>query len=115
MKLLLDQNVSRKLVWDMEIRFPGTSHVALLGLDHSDDSDIWYYARHHAYTLVTKNTDMVDLCVLRGAPPFVVWLRIGNCTTTRAEFVLRNVAPRVHAFLASGEESCLVLAHPRVG
>jgi predicted nuclease of predicted toxin-antitoxin system len=45
----------------------------------------------------------------------VIWLRIGNCTTTRADFVLRNAAPRIHAFLAQVEESCLVLAHPRSG
>jgi predicted nuclease of predicted toxin-antitoxin system len=43
----------------------------------------------------------------------VIWLRIGNCTTTRVDFVLRNAAQRIHAFLASGQESCLVLAYPR--
>ena len=81
MKLLLDQNLSRKLVPHLDERYPGTSHVLLLGMSRSDDSDIWYYARLKGFTLVTKNTDMVDLCVLRGAPPRVIWLRIGNCTT----------------------------------
>ncbi len=82
MKLLLDQNLSSKLIRSLEEQHPGTSHVRLLGLDKADDSDIWHYARYHGFTLATKNTDMVDLCVLRGAPPKVLWLRIGNCTTS---------------------------------
>lgn len=93
MKLLLDQNLSRKLVPDLASRFPGSSHVLLLGMQRSDDSDIWHYARLHGFTLVTKNTDMVDLCVLRGAPPKVIWLRLGNCTTSLvSEVLLRNDA-----------------------
>lgn len=98
MKLLLDQNLSRKLVPELDRLFPGSSHVMLLGLAKSDDSDIWYYARHHTFTLVTKNTDMVDLCVLRGAPPKVVWLRIGNCSTQTAREVLTRNEARIRAF-----------------
>lgn len=62
-------------------------------MQRSDDSDIWHYARLHGFTLVTKNTDMVDLCVLRGAPPKVIWLRLGNCATNVvSEVLLRNDA-----------------------
>jgi predicted nuclease of predicted toxin-antitoxin system len=50
---------------------------------------------------------------LFGGAPKVIWLRIGNCTTTRADFVLRNTAERIQAFLESSKESCLVLSHPR--
>lgn len=81
MKLLFDQNLARKLVPELAAVFPGSAHVYPLGLATANDSDIWHYARHHRYPLVTKNTDMVDLCVLRGAPPQVLWLRIGNCAT----------------------------------
>jgi predicted nuclease of predicted toxin-antitoxin system len=37
MKLLLDQNVSRKLVPDLEKLFPGSNHVYLLGLQKASD------------------------------------------------------------------------------
>jgi len=90
LKLLLDQNLSRKLVPYLAERYPGTSHVLLLGMSMSDDSDIWHFARLKGFTLITKNTDMVDLCVLRGAPPHVIWLRIGNCTTE----VVREILDR---------------------
>jgi len=98
LKLLLDQNLSRKLMAPLENRFPGSAHVLPLGLAKSSDSDIWYYARLHGYTLITKNTDMVDLCVLRGAPPKVVWLRVGNCPTTVVRDVLSSNADQIGAF-----------------
>lgn len=98
MKLLLDQNLSRKLVPHLQSSYPESSHVLLLGLSKTDDSDIWYYARHHGFVLVTKNTDMVDLCVLRGGPPKVLWLRIGNCATELARNVLDNNLERIRRF-----------------
>lgn len=98
MKLLLDQNLSRKLVPHLAEAYPESSHVFLLGLAKTDDSDIWYYARHHGFSLVTKNTDMVDLCVLRGGPPKVLWLRIGNCTTELVREVLDSNKERIARF-----------------
>jgi predicted nuclease of predicted toxin-antitoxin system len=93
----------------MEIAFPGTSHVALLGLDKADDSDVWYYARHHGYTLVTKNTDMVDLCVLRGSPPLVIWLRIGNSSTDFVRDVLARNEERIRQIDTIGGRTVLSL------
>lgn len=98
MKLLLDQNLSRKLVPHLESTYPGSSHVFLLGLAKTDDSDIWHYAQYHGYSLVTKNSDMVDLCVLRGAPPKILWLRIGNCTSDLVLEVLDTNGERITRF-----------------
>jgi predicted nuclease of predicted toxin-antitoxin system len=42
---------------------------------------IWQLARDHGCLLVTKDEDFRRLSELRGAPPKVVWLRVGNCTT----------------------------------
>ena len=98
MKLLLDQNLSRKLVPHLESTYPGSSHVFVLGLAKTDDSDIWHYARYHGYSLVTKNLDMVDLCVLRGAPPKILWLRIGNCTSELVLEVLETNSERIARF-----------------
>ena len=90
MKLLLDQNLSYKLVAELQAAFPGTAHVLRLQLDQSPDTELREYAAQHEFTLVTKNTDLVDLCVFRGAPPKVVWLRVGNCATSIIREVLRN-------------------------
>ncbi len=42
----------------------------------------------------------------------VIWLRIGNCTTRRAEFVLINLVSLIQDFLLRSKQSCLVLKHP---
>ena len=81
MKLLLDENLSDRLLDRLADLFPGSAHVKKLGLLGSDDLGLWQYARTHGFMLVTKDKDFQQLCVLRGAPPKVVWLRVGNRST----------------------------------
>ena len=40
--------------------------------------------------IVSKDVDMHDLSLLFGNPPKVVWLRLGNCSTTEVEDLLRK-------------------------
>ncbi len=51
----------------------------------------------------------MDLQVLRGFPPKVLWLRLGNCTTARIEEVLRSHVQDVAAFEAAAEAGLLAL------
>jgi len=44
MKLLLDQNLPRRIVSDLQLSFPGSSHVWLLGMAEATDEDIWICA-----------------------------------------------------------------------
>lgn len=69
------------------------------GLDQANDVDIWTFARTHGYTIVTKDNDFNDLSTLRGAPPKIIWLRIGNSTTTHIEQVLRAHAILIETFI----------------
>jgi predicted nuclease of predicted toxin-antitoxin system len=39
---------------------------------------------------VTKDADFSDLCVLRGFPPKVIWIRRGNCSAVVIEQILRR-------------------------
>ena len=48
MKLLLDQNISRKLVPLLREEFPDCAHVAELDLARSTDRQIWDYAEQIA-------------------------------------------------------------------
>lgn len=69
MKLLLDQNLSRKLVARLGDLYPDSAHVAELGLDRASDREVWEFARDHGFILVSKDSDMVELSLLGGAPP----------------------------------------------
>lgn len=89
MKLLLDQNLAPSLVSRLADLCPGSSHVSFVGLDRASDEDVWTYAHLHEFVIVTKDADFGDLGVMRGFPPNVVWLRLGNCTTRQIEQALR--------------------------
>ncbi|WP_082926145.1 DUF5615 family PIN-like protein [Halomonas sp. G11] len=78
MKLLLDQNLSYRLVKHLDEFFPGSSQVALLGLDAASDQQIWRYAKDHQYAIVTLDADFHEFSLLWGGPPLVIWLKCGN-------------------------------------
>jgi predicted nuclease of predicted toxin-antitoxin system len=111
-KLLLDENLAPRLALALSDLYPGSCHVRDCGLRGASDIAVWEHARLHGFALVSKDSDFSQRSLLLGSPPKVVWLRIGNCTTARIDFVLRNAVDRVLAFEQSSE-SYLVLAHPR--
>jgi predicted nuclease of predicted toxin-antitoxin system len=78
MKLLLDENLSRRVVPFLQNDFPGSSQVALIGLERVSDRTIWDYARANNFSIVTRDTDFGELSALLGAPPQVVWIRTPN-------------------------------------
>lgn len=78
MKLLLDQNLSRRLLPVLEPYFVGSTHVALLGMDTAEDIQIWNFAREAAFAIVTKDADFVELSLMRGWPPKIIHLDLGN-------------------------------------
>ena len=98
MKLLFDQNLSPKLVQWLADVFPNSVHAQSIGLDCSDDDVIWEYALHNDYAIVTKDVDYNNLSIVRGTPPKVVWLLMGNCTNRQVEMSLRQHHPGLIAF-----------------
>jgi predicted nuclease of predicted toxin-antitoxin system len=81
--LLFDENLSPRLPALLVDEFPGSRHVRDVGLRGTTDQDIWNFAGAADFTIVTKDDDFRGLSLLRGAPPKVIWLVIGNCTTWR--------------------------------
>ena len=88
MKLLLDQNLSRKLVSHLADIFPGSSHVQFHGLPEADDGENWEFARVQAFCIVTQDADFADRSRLYGVPPKVIWLRCRNVPSRRVEALL---------------------------
>ena len=109
MKLLFDQNLSPRLPDLLAGAFPDASHVYLLGLDRASDEAVWAFARDNGYVIVTKDADFGELNVLRGFPPKVVWVRLGNCTTGQvAELLLAHIED-LKAFYRDPEAGLLTL------
>lgn len=81
MKLLFDENISFRLVNKIIDVFPEAKQVSALGLENTNDSDIWAYAKDNGFTIVTFDADFLDMAQVKGIPPKIIWLRTGNMTT----------------------------------
>jgi len=80
MKLLLDENLSRRVVPFIQQDYPDSTQISLINMEHSNDKAIWVYAKTHGYVIVTKDADFLDMSLLYGQPPKIIWLKIGNQT-----------------------------------
>ncbi len=109
MKLLLDHNISHKLVARLEDVFPGSTQTRLLNFGRTGDSQLWLFAKTNGFVFVTKDRDLAELAILRGAPPKVIWLRIGNCKTPVVERILRSSIDAIADFAQDPEQAVLEL------
>jgi len=98
MKLLLDENLSHKLVQLLEDLFPNSIHVRDVGLKAADDPLVWAYAKDNDLVLVSKDADMHQRSFLFGPPPKVIWIRLGNCSTGDVEKLVRQHFDAIKAF-----------------
>jgi predicted nuclease of predicted toxin-antitoxin system len=91
-KILLDQNISFRLVNLLMGTFDEVKHVKLTGLTDATDAEIWDYARLNNCTIVTFDSDFIDLATLKGTPPKIIWLRFGNSSNLKiANKLISNI------------------------
>ena len=110
MKLLFDQNLSIALVGKLSDLFPGSVHVKQVGMSDAADDTVWEFAKANGYTIVSKDSDFQQRSLLFGAPPKVVWLRIGNCPTGKIADLLRKHSVELYTFDADTNGSLLALS-----
>ena len=110
MKLLFDQQLSPRLVARLQDLFQESVHVSEVGLDTATDDEVWKYARDNDLAIASKDRDFNDLAILRGFPPKVIWLQIGNCTTGQIELLLRAHQQAISEFEADTSAGVLVLS-----
>jgi predicted nuclease of predicted toxin-antitoxin system len=113
LKILLDENLSPRLVELLSDLYPGSAHVHQCGLGSSDDSTIWDYARTNGFTIVSKDSDFEERSILLGCPPKVILLRASNCTSKEIAVLLRTAFSQIDHFIREREETCLVLGLQR--
>lgn len=109
MKLLLDQNLSSRLCDRLRDVWTDVVHVRSVSLATADDSAVWEYARQHGFTIVSKDSDFSGRSSLFGAPPKVIWLALGNCSTSEIERRLRGHHQELEAFVTERDTTLLVI------
>lgn len=101
MMLLFDQNISFKVAKKIQDVFPGSQHLSDLRLEGVKDIDIWEFAKNNNYCIVTFDFDFIDLSTLKGFPPKIIWLRLGNTTTEKIISRLQTDSKLIADFLES--------------
>ncbi len=108
-KLLFDQNLSYRIIKQLDNLFPNSSHVKLLNLDKADDITIWQYAKTNNFHIVSKDTDFNNINTLYGYPPKIIWIHTGNIATNALIELLQKKHETIYAFLDNENTGLLEL------
>lgn len=109
MKLLLDENLSDRIVYRIIDLYPSSEHVKSLGLTNTDDEIIWEYAKANGFAIVSKDSDFHQRSLVYGHPPKFIYLRTGNSPTSNIVLILRDNFDTIIEFENRETESILVL------
>ena len=109
MKLLLDFNLSPKLLQLLSGLFPGTTHAQMTDLPaEAQDIVIWEYAKRENFSILTADRDFLTLANRFGQPPKVIRLESMNYRTRQAAVMLQRNSIRMAEF-AKSDAGVLVL------
>lgn len=107
MKLLLDENLSRRIIPFLQSDFPGSSQVSLLGMESASDGEIWQYAKDHGFVIVSRDADFQERSLVAGHPPQVVWLKIPNRSKTVVLNILIEHRAEIEQALLQANRACV--------
>jgi predicted nuclease of predicted toxin-antitoxin system len=99
MKLLFDENLSRRLAEFVQELFPSSIHVTQVGLSSgTSDREIWNYAKQNGFAIITADRDFVLMANTYGHPPKVILLENCDYPTDIAARLISSNAIRISQF-----------------
>lgn len=108
-KLLLDENLTFRLLPGLQADYPGSCHVKDVNLLETDDALVWQWAQRNGFAILTQDADFEQMARLRGQPPKVIYLRFGNNSLLNTISQLRHHRDAIAAFLLHPTAACLEL------
>ncbi len=93
MKIVIDQNISHRLIPLVKSHFAKIEHVKTLNWLNDSDHTIFKKAKANAYdAILTLDEDFEKILMLFGVPPKIIRLRIGNASTQQiANILIKNI------------------------
>jgi predicted nuclease of predicted toxin-antitoxin system len=107
MKLLLDENLSRRVVPFIQTGYPNSTQVTLVGLEQVDDRIIRQYAIDNDYVIVTKDADFYEMSLVHGQPPKIIWLKRGNSSKIATIKALLDNQDLIEGALVIENKACI--------
>ena len=109
MNILLDQNISFRVAALLSKAFDNVKQVRQLGLTDASDLDIWDFAFKNNFTVITFDSDFIDLANLKGSPPKIIWLRFGNSSNLKIANKLISKSEIIKAFIEDKQSNLAFL------
>lgn len=109
MRLLFDQNISFRVVKQLQVNWPEFTHVSHCKLIDAPDNVIWAHAKQSNYCIVTHDDDFDDLFILYCFPPKVVKLKTGNLSNNQTVMIINKHAETIQQFLNNSDEGFLTI------
>jgi predicted nuclease of predicted toxin-antitoxin system len=107
MKLIFDENISYRIIKKIQVIYPNAIHVSSLGFSHTDDTQIWAYAKVNQYHIVSQDADFYEISLVKGFPPKLIWIKTGNVSTQFIADLFIKSYSEIENFINSPNESCL--------
>jgi len=108
-KLLLDHNLSWRLLAKLDPAYAGSEALLKIGLDHVDDEVVWHYAKANNHVIVTQDEDFRVRSLRLGHPPRVVMIQTGNTATANILSLLNGHVELLRRFVEDDQYSLLYL------
>jgi predicted nuclease of predicted toxin-antitoxin system len=105
MKLLFDQNISHRIINLVQQEFPNAQQVRHLNLENYTDNQLWQFAKENDFSIVTFDSDFIDITTLKGTPPKIIWLRLGNTSTISIANKIISNKSQIYDFLLSADSA----------
>ena len=109
MKLLLDENLSRRIVPFLQTDYSDSTQIALINMQSASDQDVWQFARENDYVIVTKDSDFYDMSLVQGIPPRVIWIKTGNVDKSAITNLLLQNCKQIETQFFSDGVACIEL------
>jgi predicted nuclease of predicted toxin-antitoxin system len=112
LSLLLDENLSPRLIPRLTSLFPGLTHVRNVELRQAEDRAIWNWAKQNSYTVVTADADFVAMFNQAGPPPRLVPIERCDFPFRVIEELFRQNTIRISEFEKDPHSGLLILRPP---
>ncbi len=109
MKLLLDQNIGKKIIENLQDIYPESKHATELPKGQDSDFEFWNFALANELVLVTTDADFLNLSIIAHKSPKTIHIHGEVITTTKMEWILRINQQSIQEFVDNPQTDCLTI------
>jgi predicted nuclease of predicted toxin-antitoxin system len=109
MKLLIDQNISKRIIESISDTFSDSIHVNSIASTTSTDNELWDYALKNEFILVTTDSDFFNHCIISDQSPKIILVQGEVITSNKMEWALRINQEAIEQFIDEDPANCLTI------